>query len=387
MDLGLGNQIGESFRLAAQTSQRAVETSATSVSEGYSAAVREISSLMDRHGSTTTAGSSTGTSDSVRSSGSLGSALNNVQQFAERHGVGQETAIRAALDAGLGIKSGVGIGPNAGVGASGSVQGRSTDGYDELVQAARSQNLGSELVEAVEGNRSETGSITGSHGWDAQSGASASIDHLSSAISTHSSAVERAETLSRAAETFSSSSASDNTRLATAFMNYLGNEQGMTMSEISPILNPKTTSEVANSQAHVGAFMQHVAAEYGIGAEAQAAFADGMASSGVSNAGSLGGAMSDDATIDVKNFYHGGAMAVENAASRLGGTPDEIDQEYARISRQAGAAQDEVQDNMAVGEGGVRSNADSVQGTVEEMREKTTGGVFADKAAKTVGLE
>ncbi len=387
VDLGLGSQIGESFRMAAQSSQRAVETSSTAVSEGYSAAVREISSLMDRHGANTTVGSSTGTSDSVRSSGSLGSALNNVQQFAERHGVEQATAIRAALDAGLGVRSGVGLGGRAGISGAGEVQGRDVDGYDALVQAARSQNLGSELVSAVEGNQGESGSITGSHGWDAQSGASSSIDHLSSAISTHSSSVERAETLSRAAETFSSSSASDNTRLATAFMNYLGEQQGMTMAEISPIMNPKTTSEVAASQAHVGAFMQHVASEYGIGAETQSAFAYGMASSGVSNAGPSGGSASDNATSQVKNFYHGGEGAIENAADRRGGGADQLDQEYARISRQAMATQDEVQENMASGEAGLRNNASRTEEAVEEMQDKTTGGVFVDKAAKAAGIK
>ncbi len=396
MDLGLGSQIGESFRLAAQSSQRAVETSATSVSEGYSAAVREISSLMDRHGANTTVGSSTGTSDNVRSSGSLGSALNNVQQFAERHGVDQATAIRAALDAGLSGgaslskefgKFGLNAQARAGLNASGSVQGRDTDSYDQLVQSARSDQLGKELLTSIEANQGESAAESGSHGWDAQSGASASIDHLSSAISTHSSAVERAETLSRAAETFSSTSASDNTRLATAFMNYLGEQQGMTMAEISPIMNPKTTSEVAASQAHVGAFMRHVASEYGIGAETQSAFADGMASSGVSNVGPSGGSAFANATSQVKNFYHGGEGAIENAADRRGGNPDDLDQEFVRISRQAGATQDEIQENMTSGEAGIRNKASRIEGAVEDMHDKTTAGVLADKAAKATGIK
>lgn len=385
--LGLGNQLGESFRLAAQTSQRAVETSAQSVSEGYSAAIREVSSLMDRHGSNTSVGSSTGTSDSVRSSGSLSSALSNVEQFAERHGVEQATAIRAALDAGLGISSGTGLGPKAGVGGTAEIQGRDTDSYHSLVQAAQNENLGRELVSAVEGNQSESGSVTGSHGYDAQSGASASLDKLSSAVSTHSSAVERAETLSRAAETFSSSSASDNTQLATAFMNYLGSEQGMTMSEISPIMNPKTTSEVAQSQAHVGAFMQHVASEYGIGAEASSAFAEGISSVGVPNSGPLGGARGAAAELAVQDGFQIGAMAIEQDGINRGDAPMDIDQEYARISRSASATQEEVSAGMAAGEPGVRDNNSSVQESVEEMQDNTTGGTFLDKASKAVGLK
>lgn len=386
--LGLGNQLGESFRLAAQTSQRAVETSAQSVSEGYSAAIREVSSLMDRHGSNTSVGSTTGTSDSVRSSGSLSSALGNVQQFAERHGVDQSTAIRAVLDAGLGASAGGSLlSGSVGARATGDVQGRENEGYEALVQSARSQNLGRDLVSAVESNQGESGSITGSHGYDAQSGVSASLDKLSSAVSTHSSAVERAETLSRAAETFSSTSASDNTQLATAFMNYLGSEQGMTMSEISPIMNPKTTSEVAQSQAHVGAFMQHVASEYGIGAEASSAFGEGIASSGVSNSGPLGGARGAAAELAVQDGFQTGAMGIEQDAINRGDAPMDIDQEYARITRSAGAAQDEVHGNMSAGEEGLRGNSAAVQENVEEMQEKSTAGIFMDKAAKAAGFK
>ncbi len=387
VDLNLANQLGESFRLAAQTSQRAVETSAQTVSEGYSAAIREVSSLLDRHGSNTSVGTTTGSSDSVRSSEALSSARNNIQQFAERHGVEQDTAIRAALDAGLGIRSGIGLGGNIGGSASGSVQGRKNDGYDALVQAARSENLGKELTSAIESNRGESGSITGSHGWDAQSGASASLDRLSSAISTHSSAVERAETLSQAAETFSSSSASDNTKFVQSFMNYLSNEQGMSMSEISPVMNPKTTSEAAQSQAHVGAFMQHVASEYGIGAEASAAYAEGIASSGVPNSGPLGGMRGDNAEMAVMARFVDGAGGIENDARDRGDAPMDIDQEYARISRSAYAGQDEVQENMADGAATVNDNSAAVQDAVEDMQDKTTGGVLADKVLKSVGIK
>lgn len=386
--LNLGNQLGESFRLAAQTSQRAVETSAQSVSEGYSAAFREVSSLMDRHGSSTSVGTSTGTSDSVRSSGSLSSALGNVQQFAERHGVDQSTAIRAVLDAGIGASAGGALlSGSVGARATGDIQGRENEGYEALVQSARSQNLGRDLMSAVESNQSENGSITDSHGWDAQSGASASFDRLSSAVSTHSSAVERAETLSRAAESFSSSSASDNTQLAQAFMNYLGNEQGMTMAEISPIMNPKTTSEVASSQAHVGAFMQHVASEYGIGAEAQSALAEGIASNAVSNTGPLGGARGNDAILELHSGFNANAMEIESRATGRGDVPMDIDQEYARITRSAGATQDEVLDNMSSGESNVRGNSDAVQSNVENIQDKSTASVFLDKAARAAGVK
>ncbi len=170
-------------------------------------------------------------------------------------------------------------------------------------------------------------------------------------------------------------------------MNYLGEQQGMTMAEISPIMNPKTTSEVAASQAHVGAFMQHVASEYGIGAETQSAFADGMASSGVSNAGLSGGSAFAGATSQVKNFYHAGEGAIENAADRRGGSPDQLDQEYARISRSAQATQDEVWEHKASGQADIRNSSERTEESVEDMHEKTTGGAFLDKAAKAADLK
>ncbi|MCL4068149.1 conjugal transfer protein TraG N-terminal domain-containing protein [Pseudomonas sp. GX19020] len=259
---GINAQASQMVR--SELSRRADEsrTAASSAASELSDYISNGASELTAFSRSVTSGEmySSGESSDITQNGTMAvrNAFSKVEEFAQKHGISAETAMRATIAAQLGAGGGAGLSASATLGATGSIDGKSGEDFHELVRAAQDAGLTHELTRISSARSSLGTSKTAGSSDGASEDKRFSLDEGQRLAETYVSRLDEAQSYATAASRMESAGVALDTNLNQMFANQLIANGYDPLEDAPRIMSPVTPEQMEAKDRILGEMVDQV---------------------------------------------------------------------------------------------------------------------------------
>lgn len=259
---GINAQASQMVR--SELSRRAEEsrTAASSAASELSDYIANGASELTAFSRSVTSGelSSSGKSNDITQNGTMAvrNAFSKVEEFAQRHGVSTDLAMRAALTGQVQAEAGVGVSASVGLAATGSLDGKSGEEFSEVVRAAQDSGLTHELARISSVRNSLGTSRTDGSSQGASEDVRFSLDEGQRMAETYLSRIDEAETYAAAASRMESAGVALDTNLNQMFANQLIANGYHPLEDAPRIMSPVTPEQMEAKDRIIGTMVDQI---------------------------------------------------------------------------------------------------------------------------------
>ncbi|PTE19023.1 hypothetical protein C5F48_23475, partial [Cereibacter changlensis JA139] len=246
---GISSQLGSAVRGEISTRAENARVAASSAASELGSYITQGAGQLTSFGESVTNGRqgsmSYGWEGSSSERDSVSQSYQRVEDFAQQHNITTDTAMAVGLAGNAGAKLDVGAASiGASASASSSLKGISQDSWMELVKAAETSGLTSDVARISSSRTAATASTNDGTQTTASEGKSFSLDEGERLAETYITRLEEAQNYSRAESYVESAGSSFDVGLNQMVAGELG-ARGHSPLDVSRIMNPKTDAEVA----------------------------------------------------------------------------------------------------------------------------------------------
>lgn len=259
---GISSQLGSAVRGEISTRAEKARVAASSAASELGSYITQGAGQLTSFGESVTNGRqgsmSYGWEGSSSERDSVSQSYQRVQDFAQLHGITAQTAMAVGLAANAGAGGKVARAAlSASANASAEMKGISNDGWTELIKAAETSGLTSDVARISSTRTAATASTNDGTQTTASESKTFSLDEGERLAETYITRLEEAQNYSRAESYVESAGSSFDVGLNQMVAGELG-ARGHSPLDVSRIMNPKTDAEVAESREIVGSIVGKV---------------------------------------------------------------------------------------------------------------------------------